>query len=128
MIAPSFTDTGPLRKRRAGAALAAAPGNIALRSTSQHVAQLTPLGKHNRCRLSAVARRALFSAIAQEIARPLDLITAGTPSNSRLSIFKSALRAMAIVKRRAIRSRRCFKREAQPKSLSPNDRAQHPAR
>jgi hypothetical protein len=126
MIAPSVTDTGlDPPKRRSPLELATRTGKKLddLRTTSQHVAQLTPLGKHNRCRLPTAARHALLSAIVQELSRCIDQISHGTPSNSRLSIFKSALRAMVIVKRRGIRSRRRFKRATQPKSLSPNDRA-----
>ena len=40
-------------------------------------------GKHNRCPLSAADRRAFFSVLVQELARALDLITAGVPLNSQ---------------------------------------------
>jgi hypothetical protein len=67
-------------------------------------------GKHNRCPLSAADRRAFFSALAQA----LDLITVGIPLNSQRVVFKSALCAMASIKRKHIRRRHHFKRATIP--------------
>lgn len=78
------------------------------------MAQLDLIGKHNRSRSSAGGRRALLSAIAQELDQCVDLIIDGIPLNSRLIIFKCALRAMASVKRKHIRRRHGFKRTPIP--------------
>jgi hypothetical protein len=71
-------------------------------------------GKHNRCPLSAADRRAFFSVLVHELARALDLITAGVPLNSQRVAFKSALGAMASIKREQIRRRHRFKRTPIP--------------
>ena len=120
MRLPLELDTGPPRRRSVAGKpprKKGGPGEGPTKTSNElkpPLRRIKQQGKQICFRLPTVARRAFYSVLVQELARALNLITAGIPLNSRRVAFKSVLRAMASIKRKQIRRRHRFKRTPIP--------------